>query len=227
MVIHPKRTSLCCYSHFDQNNRFHQSIFQYHYTMSTIPSILCVPNLQGQQTPNLAGVEQAWVPPANTLPAQVENIQATYGEHPILIGSSFGGLAAWKFAYTTHSQTLQCLILIDVLPTLSVFPSWKSGLLNLANYLPHTILQSSYTLYRQIQGEDQSVDIDAVLSRIRSFQKDFPQPIFPVPTMVLSTNHTFTRVWRQIAGHQIRIQHCSAASIPFYLQRYCRQQLLN
>ena len=190
--------------------------------MSTIQSILCVPNLQGQQTPNLAGVEQEWVQPANTLPAQIENIRTTYGDHPILIGSSFGGLATWKFAYTTRPQTLQRLILIDVLPTLSMFPIWKEKLLNLSYYLPRTILQPSYTLYRQIQGEDQPADIVAVLSRIHSFQKDFPQPIFPVPTIVLSTNHTFTRGWRQIAGHSVRIQHCSAGSIPFYLQQYCQ-----
>ena len=133
-----------------------------------------------------------------TLNQQCQSIDAAYRNHSVLLGCSFGGLAAWKFAITPPS-TLQHLILIDVLPNLMLFPKWKRLALNLIPWFPPMLTQGIYTNIRRVQGQNPTVDIQQVVRRIQSFEEDFPPNIFPVPTLVLSRNPTFHQAWIQLA----------------------------
>lgn len=133
-----------------------------------------------------------------TLTQQCQAIQAAYQKHSVLLGSSFGGLAAWTFA-TMPPPNLQRLILIDVLPNLMLFPKWKRLALNLMPHCPPMLTQGVYSGVRRVQGRDPNVDIQAVIKRIQSFEEDFPPNIFPVSTLVLSRNPKFHQAWIQLA----------------------------
>lgn len=129
-----------------------------------------------------------------TLTQQCQAVKAAYQKHSVLLGSSFGGLAAWTFA-TTPPSTLQRLILIDVLPNLTLFPKWKRLALNLIPHCPPMLTQGIYGAVRRVQGRDPNVDIQDIVQRIQSFEDHFPHNIFPIPTLVLSRNPTFHQAW--------------------------------
>ena len=133
-----------------------------------------------------------------TLTQQCQAIQAAYQNHSVLLGSSFGGLAAWTFT-TRPPPTLQRLILIDVLPNLILFPKWKRLALSLIPHCPPMLTQGIYGVVRRVQGRDPNINIQAIVERIQSFEEDFPTHLFPIPTLVLSRNPTFHQTWVQMS----------------------------
>ena len=161
--------------------------------------ILAVPNLQGERYP--CGRDENhidWVPSETSLKSQVESIANQYNGHELLIGSSFGGLAAWLYAAEYCPVELKAVVLIDVLPTLDVFPKRKMVVFSALHLLPIPISQSIYNQYRNHQKQS-PVQVGEVLLRIRSLQQNFPRHSFPIPTLVVSTNRHFHEVWEQIA----------------------------
>ena len=170
--------------------------------------VLAVPNLQGEKYPCGRGEDQIdWVLSETSLKAQVASIANQYNGHELLIGSSFGGLAAWLFAAEYCPLDLKGVVLVDVLPTLNVFPKRKRVVFSLLQRLPTRISQTIYNQYRNHQKQS-PVQVRDVLLRIRSFLKYFPEHSFPVPTLVVSTNTDFHDVWTEIAiDHELLTVH--------------------
>ena len=164
---------------------------------------LGVPNLQGERYPlSISQVSVDWVPSETTLPSQVHSIAETYNGQELLIGSSFGGLAAWMFAAEYHPPELKGVVLIDVLPNIELFPKRKAAVFALLDKLPSQIAQGIYDVYRKRAGQE-SADVVAVLERVQSIQRGFPKPCFSLPTLVVSSNRTFHQSWREMASvHQ-------------------------
>ena len=162
------------------------------------------PNLQGERYPCGTDENQIdWVSSETSLKLQVASIADQYNGHNLLIGCSFGGLAAWLFAAESCPVDLKGVVLIDVLPTLDVFPKRKRVVFSVLQRLPTRISQSIYNQYRNHQKQS-PVQVRDVLLRIRSFLKYFPEHSFPIPTLVVSTNTDFHDVWTEIAlNHQL------------------------
>lgn len=189
----------------------------------TIPttSFLCVPNLQGDEfTVTVENGQVRWVAIEASLSKQVERLCTEYTDQDILIGSSFGGLAVWKYAQTQHSTfniqystMLRGIVLIDVLPSIQSFPRWRKLGMRLATHLPHRLVQPVYTAYRMSVRERGSSNtsntsktskkikdsVATILQRIQSIENGFPSSKFPVPTLVLSTNGSFHQQWLELS----------------------------
>ena len=160
-------------------------------------SILAVPNLQGERYP--CGRDENhidWVPSETSLKSQVESIANQYNGHEMLIGSSFGGLAAWSFAAEYRPVELKGVVLLDVLPTLDSFPKRKGILFSIVQRLPTRISQTIYNQYRYHQNQ-RPVPVKDALDKVLSLQQNFPRHAFPIPTLVLSTNVQFHHVWKK------------------------------
>jgi pimeloyl-ACP methyl ester carboxylesterase len=165
-------------------------------------SFLCVPNLQGNPfTPTIENGQIRWVTMERSLSEQVERLCTSYNGEDILVGTSFGGLAVWKYAQTQHPNMLRGIVLIDVLPTIQSFPTWRKLGIKMATHLPNRLVQPLYTAYRMSVGErpkSSKIHKDSVatiLQRIQSIQNGFPSSKFPVPTLVLSSNLSFHEQW--------------------------------
>lgn len=164
---------------------------------------LGVPNLQGERYPlSISKVCIDWVSSETTLPSQVHSISETYNGQELLMGSSFGGLAAWMFAAEYHPPELKGVILIDVLPKIELFPKRKAAVFTVLEKIPSQMAQGIYDVYRKSAGQ-KSADVVAVLERVQSIQRGLPKPCFSLPTMVVSSNCTFHQSWREVASvHQ-------------------------
>lgn len=164
---------------------------------------LGVPNLQGERYPlSISQVGVDWVSSETTLPSQVHSISEAHNGQELLIGSSFGGLAAWMFAAEYHPPELKGVILIDVLPNVDLFPKRKAAVFAILEKLPSQMAQVIYDAYRKRAGQE-SADVVAVLERVQSIQRGFPKPCFSLPTMVVSSNRIFHQSWREMASvHQ-------------------------
>jgi pimeloyl-ACP methyl ester carboxylesterase len=166
---------------------------------SSVLNVLAVPNLQGERFFwEIENSQIDWVEGEDSLQHQVETLKRTYNGQQVLIGSSFGGLAAWMFAAEQCTPHLNGLILIDVLPDLASFPNHRALAFTVLSKLPQRLSQYIYNQYRSRQGET-SVQMRDVLLRVRSIQKRFPSPYFPVPTLVVSTNKHFHQQWKQMS----------------------------
>lgn len=182
--------------------------------MNATSNILCVPNLQGERY-NIDNVtyQSSWVDAKSTLTEQVEAIRLAYRDERILIGTSFGGLAAWQYGSQYQPPSLQGIVLIDVLPSMTQFPWWKQQALRVIPYLPSGLLQPLYHAMRYRQGLPPAA-VHVVMQRINSFRTAFPAYHFPVPTLVLSKNARFHQTWCDIAErHPVsaeRYQHPAA-----------------
>ena len=174
----------------------------------TIPttSFLCVPNLQGEQFKlSIENGQVRWIAMEASLSEQVERLCMSYNDEDILVGTSFGGLAVWKYAQIQHPTMLRGMVLIDVLPSLQSFPRWRKLGMKLAAHLPHRLLQPLYTTYRMSVGERPKSpmipkdSIATILQRIQSIENGFPSSRFPVPTLVLSTNGSFHQQWLELS----------------------------
>ena len=174
----------------------------------TIPttSFLCVPNLQGEQFKlSIENGQVRWIAMEASLSEQVERLCMSYNDEDILVGTSFGGLAVWKYAQIQHPTMLRGMVLIDVLPSLQSFPTWRKLGMKLAAHLPHRLLQPLYTTYRMSVGEQpknpmiHKDSIATTLQRIQSIENGFPSSRFPVPTLVLSTNGSFHQQWLELS----------------------------
>lgn len=164
---------------------------------------LGVPNLQGERYPlSISQINIDWVSSETTLPSQVHSIAETYNGQELLVGSSFGGLAAWMFAAQHHPSQLKGVVLIDVLPSIALFPKRKAAVFTVLERFPSRMAQVIYDVYRKRAGQ-QLADVVAVLDRVASIHQEFPQPSFAQPTLVVSSNHTFHLSWRERASaHQ-------------------------
>ena len=161
--------------------------------------VLGVPNLQGERfSCEMENSQIDWVESANSLQHQVETLKRGYNGQQLLIGSSFGGLASWMFTARYCRTQLKGVVLIDVLPTIDAFPNRRAIGFAVLGKLPQRISQYFYNQYRSRQGEV-PVQVRDVLLRVRSIQEEFPEPYFPVPTLVLSTNLHFHNVWKQLS----------------------------
>jgi len=162
-------------------------------------TVLGVPNLQGERYPlRISKMNIDWVSSETTLPSQVHSIAKAYNGQELLMGSSFGGLAAWMFTAEYHPPELKGVILIDVLPNIELFPKRKAAVFAILEKLPSPMAQVIYDVYRKRAGQE-SADVVAVLERVQSIQREFPKPDFSLPTLVVSSNHTFHRSWRERA----------------------------
>ena len=161
--------------------------------------VLAVPNLQGERfSCEIENSQIDWVESANSLKHQVEMLKREYNGHQFLIGSSFGGLASWMFTARYCPTQLKGVVLIDVLPTIDAFPHCRAIGFAVLGKLPQRISQYFYTQYRSRQRET-SVQVRDVLLRVRSIQEEFPDPYFPIPTLVVSTNLHFHNVWKELS----------------------------
>lgn len=166
---------------------------------NSVVKVLGVPNLQGERfSCEMDNSQVDWVDSAKSLKHQVEILKREYNGHQILIGSSFGGLAAWMFTALQCPYQLKGLVLIDVLPTIDAFPNRRAIGFAVLGKLPQRIAQYIYNQYRSRQGEV-SVQIRDVLLRVRSIQEEFPDPYFPIPTLVVSTKRHFHNEWKQLS----------------------------
>lgn len=174
----------------------------------TIPttSFLCVPNLQGEQFKlSIENGQVRWIAMEASLSEQVERLCMSYNDEDILVGTSFGGLAVWKYAQIQHPTMLRGMVLIDVLPSLQSFPTWRKLGMKLATHFPSHLLQPLYTTYRMSVGERPKSpmipkdSIATILQRIQSIENGFPSSRFPVPTLVLSTNGSFHQQWLELS----------------------------
>ena len=179
----------------------------------TIPttSFLCVPNLQGDRFKlSVENGQVRWIAMEASLSEQVERLCMSYNDEDILFGTSFGGLAVWKYAQIQHPTMLRGMVLIDVLPSLQSFPRWRKLGMKLAAHLPHRLVQPVYTAYRMSVGERGSSktsktpkklkdSVATILQRIQSIENGFPSSRFPVPTLVLSTNGSFHQQWLELS----------------------------
>ncbi len=162
-------------------------------------TVLMVPNLQGERwLSGIAGAQMDWVPSEQTLLGQVGTISQVYNGQELLMGSSFGGLSAWKFVAEHCPPTLKGVVLNDVLPRMDRFPTHRAIVFGVLNKLPNRMSQLVYDVYRRRSGQ-RSVDVVTVLQRLASIHTEFPQPRFPLPTLVLSSNPQFHRVWLDLA----------------------------
>ena len=161
--------------------------------------VLGVPNLQGERfSCEIDNSQVDWVESGNSLQQQVETLKREYNEQQLLIGRSFGGLAAWMFTALQCPSQLKGVVLIDVLPTIEAFPNRRAIGFAVLDKLPQRIAQYLYNQYRSRQGEV-SVQVRDVLLRVRSIQEEFPDPYFPIPTLVVSTNMHFHNEWKQLS----------------------------
>ena len=177
--------------------------------------VLGVPNLQGERfSCEIDNSQVDWVDNANSLKHQVEMLKREYNGQQLLIGSSFGGLASWMFTARFCPTQLKGVVLIDVLPTIDAFPNRRAIGFAVLGKLPQRISQYLYTQYRTRQRKT-SVQVRDVLLRVRSIQEEFPEPYFPVPTLVLSTNLYFHSVWKQLAREHdlLSVQEKSILSV--------------
>ena len=178
-------------------------------------SILCAPNLQGEQTflqLNNAYLQSA--PIKESLNAQIKELQRLYQEHHFLLGTSFGGIAAWLFLLREHPQKVQGLILLDVLPSLAYFPRRKRVGYQLVKNIPSRIIHTLYTALRQQQEYSGDLDIKHMFSRVQSIYDHFPTTLPQLPILVLSKNQKFHEEWsKQAKAHPFltaqRIKHPS------------------
>lgn len=161
--------------------------------------VLAVPNLQGERWfSGLGGCHVDWVPSTTRLSCQVDAIVEAYDGHNLLLGSSFGGLASWRFVAEKRSPELRGIVLVDVLPKIELFPRRKAAVFAVLAKLPSQMAQVIYDVYRARSGQE-SADIIAVLERVQSIQNEFPRPCFSLPTMVVSSNHIFHQSWIEMA----------------------------
>ena len=166
--------------------------------------VLAVPNLQGARfTFELENSQVDWIESANSLQQQVDILQREYSGQQLLIGSSFGGLASWRFTAEQSPTELKGLILLDVLPNLDAFPKHRQFTFGLLTRLPESIAQSMYHFYRTVQ-KNPPVDVLPVLERVRSIRCHFPDQNFHVPTLVISSNIHFHNEWEILSdGHSL------------------------
>lgn len=164
--------------------------------------IIAVPNLQGERYPfEIQSAQVDWVNCETTLVQQVQSLSQEYNGHELLIGNSFGGLSAWVFATEQCPAELKGVVLINVLPNLHAVPIRIRLGVSVLHRLPSRLSQPLYNLYRRFISKS-PVEVKEVLSRVRSFQESFPEPYFPVPTLVVSTNRHFNNLWKQISVGQ-------------------------
>ena len=172
---------------------------------SSFLRVLAVPNLQGERfSCEMENSQIDWVKDTNSLPHQVAALRQEYNGQQLLIGSSFGGLAAWMFAAEHCPITLKGLVLVDVLPNRTSFPKRRRVGFSILHHLPTRLSQSIYNQHRRLQGQP-SVQVSDILQRIRSIQQDFPKPHFPVPTLVVSTNTYFHDKWQELSQSHVML----------------------
>ncbi len=151
--------------------------------------ILAIPNLQGERfTVEIEHSQIDWVSIEDSIQLQLKAITKEYNDHEILIGSSFGALAAWMFTTKHCPSNLKGIVLVDALPSIDSFPKWKLLGLYTNSFLPNRIRLSIYNFYRLASGNSVTQDITSILSRIESIIEHFPEQKFPIPTIVLSSN---------------------------------------
>ena len=189
-------------------------------------SILSVPNLQGEYFSfAVENCPQYCVPVEDSLPDQVECLLREYNNHSLLIGSSFGGLAAWTFSAEQCPNGLKGLVLIDVLPSLDYFPRWRLLGVHLSPLLPKKLTQSIYNKYRLVCGQSDDHNLEKISRRIHSVIEKFPVQEFPIPTLVLSSNKRFHKEWLRLSNShkQLSAQRINNPSnqITKWLQLKC------
>ena len=183
-------------------------------------TILAIPNLQGERFSfEIENSQVDWVDSAHTLQHQVDKLKIEYNGQQLLIGTSFGALAAWKSVVEQCPPTLKGMILIDVLPSLDAFPKQREIGFSVLARFPSTISQLIYNFYRSIQNR-MPTELTEVLSRVQSFQKEFPHPCFPIPTLVVSTNRHFHDVWRQMSKDHNRLTVQEKSTISIQIQQW-------
>ena len=183
-------------------------------------TILAIPNLQGERFSfEIENSQVDWVDSAHTLQHQVDKLKTEYNGQQLLIGTSFGALAAWKCVVEQCPPTLKGVILIDVLPSLDVFPKRREIGFSVLTRFPSRISQLIYNFYRSIQNR-MPTEVTEVLSRVQSLQKEFPHPCFPIPTLVVSTNRHFHDVWRQMSKDHNRLTVQEKSTISIQIQQW-------
>lgn len=160
--------------------------------------VLCVPNLQGEHH-NIQTIQQDWVSIQRTLVDQCDAIDDVYSDHVGMLGTSFGGLAVWKTISCNPTLSIEFVILIDVLPSLELFPRWKISVLRMIQWLPTVLTQKIYSVNRLFHGYRTPVNFNDIVQRIHSLQEHFPKPTFPFPTLILSKNSNFHKEWERMA----------------------------
>lgn len=97
------------------------------------------------------------------------------------------------------------MVLIDVLPSLQSFPTWRKLGMKLVTHFPSHLRQPLYTTYGMSVGERPKSpmihkdSVATILQRIQSIQNGFPASRFPAPTLVLSTNGSFHQQWLELS----------------------------
>ena len=158
--------------------------------------ILAVPNLQGERfTFEIDHSQIDWVSSEASLQLQVETISKEYNGHQVLVGSSFGALAVWIFAANQYPSNLKSLVLIDVLPGVENLSKWRLMALSTIPFLPTRITQTIYDAYRKASGQSEKTNFKKIFGRLVSIIEHFPEPKFPLPTLVLSSDEGFYEQW--------------------------------
>ena len=158
--------------------------------------ILAIPNLQGETfTVEIDHSEIDWVSIEDSLQLQVEAITKEYNGHQILIGSSFGALASWMFVANQCPNNLKSIVLLNVLPGVEHFSKWRLMALRTIPLLPTRITQTIYDAYRKASGQSEKTNFKKIFGRLVSIIENFPEPKFPLPTLVLSSDEGFYEQW--------------------------------
>ena len=175
--------------------------------MQSIDSILAVPNLQGHKEElQLKDVSMIWVSPQDGLEEQVEAIRLEYTNQSILLGASFGGIAAWQFSLENSPEALRALILMDVLPSLQAFPQSKRMAHRVLQRVPLSIAERGYRALRRSQGDIKPVVFASIQSKIESLFASFPRSYPTLPCLILSENPQFHAEWRSISKNRPWLQ---------------------
>ena len=167
---------------------------------SSISHLLAIPNLQGKIIDSTgSALHYHWLPIQSTVSEQVQTVQYHYNHHEFLLGSSFGALAAWKFALEHRPDSLKGIILIDVLPSLPAFPKHKRILLRILQHMPTSLIQPLYQHFRHANFQE-------VQQRLQSILRDFPEKIPNIPILVLSKNAKFHQEWQRLSRTHLNIE---------------------
>ena len=180
---------------------------------SSFPSsILYLPNLQGTYLPmesQCFDIQKARI--GYGLQEDLKLLEEQYQGQQLMLGVSYGGLLAWKYAVQYSPPELRGVILIDCLPSIAVFPRWRRTALMLSNRTPLIFQVGMYQFYRLLRGDLRSDSYSVIRCRLNSILMDFPRGFPAIPVLTLLSSDRFVEGWTEQAEQnpQVMVSHYS------------------